>query len=134
MDRKFNGKDIKIYGDGTIEVGDKSYICNHSIILLAKGQKVKIGKGCSISHNVKMYTASKMADYDFKDKINVPEKKGDIVIGDYVWIGVNVIINPGITIGENAVVGANSVVTSSLEPYGIYGGVPAKLIRMKNKI
>ena len=81
-----------------------------------------------------MYTASKMADYDFKDKINVPEKKGDIVIGDYVWIGVNVIINPGITIGENAVVGANSVVTSSLEPYGIYGGVPAKLIRMKNKI
>lgn len=128
----FNGKDIKFYGEGRIEIGDKSYICNNSLVYVDKGYKVKIGNGCSISHNVKMYTASKIPDYDFQDKINVPEKKGDIIIGDYVWIGVNVVINPGVTIGDNAVVGANSVVTSNLKPYGIYGGVPARLIRMKN--
>lgn len=130
----FNGKDIKFYGEGKIEIDENSYICNNSLIYLAKNQKVKIGKGCSISHNVKMYTASKIPDYDFKDKITVPEKKGDINIGDYVWIGANVLINPGVIIGENSVIGANSVVTSDILPYGIYGGVPAKLIRMKNKI
>lgn len=130
----FNGKDIKIFGEGVIEIGAKSYICNHSLIHLEKGQTVKIGKGCSLSHNVKIYTSSKKPDYDFAIKSSVPVRKGDVNIGDFVWIGANVLINPGITIGDNAVVGANSVVTKDIEPYSIYGGVPAKLIRFKREV
>ena len=56
----------------------------------------------------------------------------DVIIGNGVWIGANVFINPNIIIGDNVIVGANSVVTKNLEPNGIYGGVPAKLIRFKD--
>lgn len=128
---RFNGNEIIFYGEGRLEIDEGSYIGGLSTIQLNKDQKVIIGKGCSISHNVRMYTSSLIPDYDFKDKINAPIKKGDIVIGDYVWIGANVFINPGINIGENSVIGANSVVTKDIAPYSIYGGVPAKLIRRK---
>lgn len=128
---RFNGKDIMFYGDGNIIVDENTYIGSFSTIGVVKNTSVIIGKGCSISHNVRMYTSSKIPDFDFSDTANIPIKKGDIIIKDYVWIGANVFINPGITIGENSVIGANSVVTKDIEPYGIYGGVPAKLIRQK---
>lgn len=129
---RFNGDYIQFYGDGELEILEGSYIGSLSTIQLHKGCKVMIGKGCSISHNVRMYTSSKMPDYDFSQKDIVPDKIGNIVIEDYVWIGANVFINPGVTIGRNCVVGANSVVTKDLEENGIYGGVPAKLIRFKS--
>ena len=59
-------------------------------------------------------------------------KKGNVIIEDFVWIGANVFINPGVTIGKNSIVGANSVVVRDLPPNGIYGGVPAKLIKLKS--
>ena len=63
---------------------------------------------------------------------DIPQKKGNITIEDFAWIGANVLINPGITIGANSIIGANSVVTKDVLPFSIVGGVPAKLIRMKN--
>jgi len=53
------------------------------------------------------------------------------LIGDACWIGANVLINPGVTIGENSVVGANNVVTRDVPPGEVWGGVPAKFIRKK---
>ena len=53
------------------------------------------------------------------------------MIGNDVWIGNDVRIFPGVTIGDGAVVGTGAVVTKDLEPYGIYAGVPAKLIRKR---
>jgi maltose O-acetyltransferase len=128
---RFNGENIQFYGDGELRIGENTYIGGLSTIQLDSECFVEIGIGCSISHNVRMYTTSKVPDGDFKDKQMVPEKRGNIVIGNYVWIGVNVYINPGVTIGDNAVIGANSVVTTNIEPFTIYGGVPAKLIRTK---
>lgn len=130
IDFRFNGKDISIYGDGELLIGKNSYIGSYSTIQLHEKTIVSIGNGCSISHNVRMYTSSKIPDYDFSDKLNAPDKIGNIVIDDYVWIGANVFINPGVKIGKNSVVGANSVVTKDIVSYGIYGAVPAKLIRM----
>jgi tetrahydrodipicolinate N-succinyltransferase len=57
--------------------------------------------------------------------------KGDIVIGNDVWIGSGVKILSGVNIGDGAVVGANSLVTKDIPKYAIYGGNPAKLIRMR---
>lgn len=128
---RFNGNNILFYGDGKLEIDDDSYIGGLSTIQLHPNAIVRIGKGCSISHNVRIYTSSKIPDYDFKYKHEVPEKVGNVNIGDYAWIGANVFINPGVSIGSNCVVGANSVITKNLEPNGIYGGVPAKLIRLK---
>ena len=52
-------------------------------------------------------------------------------IGNDVWIGEGVKIKAGVTIGDGAVVGMGSIVTKDLEPYGIYAGNPAKLIRRR---
>ncbi len=128
----FNGTDIRIYGDGKIIVGSNSYIGTNSTIELYKGQKVVIGNNCAISHNVRMYTSTARADQDFNGPRNNTNKVGDIIIGNGVWIGANAFINPGIKIGDNAVIGANSVVTRDVPENAIVRWVLAKLIRYKN--
>jgi virginiamycin A acetyltransferase len=57
--------------------------------------------------------------------------KGNTVIGNDVWIGQQVTIMPGITIGDGAIIASNSTVTKNVEPYSIVGGNPARLIRKR---
>jgi virginiamycin A acetyltransferase len=57
--------------------------------------------------------------------------KGDMIVGNDVWIGYDSLIMPGVKIGDGAVIGARSVVTRDVEPYGIVGGNPARLIRKR---
>ncbi len=52
-----------------------------------------------------------------------------VTVGDGAWIGARAILMPGVTVGEGAVVAAGAVVTRSCEPGGLYGGVPAELLR-----
>ncbi len=59
------------------------------------------------------------------------EKPQGVTLGHDVWIGHQVRLMPGITIGNGVAVGARAVVTKDLEPYGIYAGVPARLVRMR---
>jgi len=106
-------------------------IGSYSTVQASKNCKVVIGKNTSISHNVRIYTESNFADQDFSVELKT-KKYGDVIIGDFVWIGANVFINPGIKIGNNAVIGANSVVTKDIPSNAIYGGVPAKFIKNKN--
>ncbi len=127
----FNGVDIRIYGNGEIDLGQNSYIGNYSTLQLTSGYKIKIGDNCQISHNVRMYTCSADPDQDFTKAKTKPMKQGSIIIGNGVWIGANVFIGPGINIGNNAVIGANSMVTKDIHEKAIVGGVPAKLIRYK---
>ena len=70
--------------------------------------------------------------YPFLDDIaRSYQGKGDTIIGDGVWIGMRAMIMPGVTIGEGAVIAANSVVTKHVEPYAIVGGNPAKPLRYR---
>lgn len=127
---RFNGHNIQFYGSGKLVIGKNSYIGDLSTIQVDESCEVKIGRNCSISHNVRIYTSSVIPDQDW----SLEEKQvkyGNVVIEDFVWIGSNVFINPGITIGSNSVIGANSVVTKDVPPFSIVGGVPAKLIRTK---
>lgn len=55
------------------------------------------------------------------------------MIEDHAWIGARVIILPGVTVGEGAVVAAGAVVTRSVPPYAVVGGVPAKRIGERNR-
>ncbi|MBO5443963.1 MAG: CatB-related O-acetyltransferase, partial [Muribaculaceae bacterium] len=59
------------------------------------------------------------------------DNKGDIVIGNDVWIGYDAVIMAGVTIGDGAIIGTRAVVTKDVEPYSIVGGVPAKEIRKR---
>lgn len=127
---RFNGNNILFYGDGIIECGENSYIGELSTVLADENCKVVIGNNCSISHNVRIYTSSNVTDQIFSDKKR--EKHfGDVIIENGVWIGANVFITPGVKIGSNSIVGANSVVTKDIDRNAVFGGVPAKLIRYK---
>ena len=57
--------------------------------------------------------------------------KGDTVIGNDVWIGQNAVILPGVNIGDGAIIGANSVVGSDVDPYTIVVGNPARVLRKR---
>lgn len=126
----FNGEKILMYGDGKIIIGENSYIGRHSSIQATQGYQVRIGKNCKIGPCFKIWTQTSNVDNDFNIS-PIKEKIGDIIIGNAVWIGANVVISPGVTVGDNSIIGANSVVTKDVPPYAIVGGVPAKIIRFK---
>ena len=107
-----------------------------------------IGKFCSIACGAKFifnsanHTLSSLANYPFpiffeewdldvKDIAKAWDNKGDIVVGNDVWIGYEAVILAGVTIGDGAVVGARAVVAKDVPPYTIVGGVPAKPIRKR---
>ena len=110
--------------------------------------KLKIGKFCSIACGTKFlftsanHTLKSLSTYPFpiffeewgldgKDICDAWDNKGDIVIGNDVWIGYEAVILSGVTIGDGAVIGSRAVVTKDVEPYTIVGGVPAKPIRKR---
>lgn len=110
--------------------------------------KLIIGKFCSIACGAKFlfnsanHTFRSLSTYPFPlffeewglDKKNVTDSwdnKGDIVIGNDVWIGYEAVIMAGVTIGDGAVIGARAVVTKDVLPYTIVGGIPAKPIRKR---
>ena len=70
-------------------------------------------------------------DLDVKDITSAWDRKGDIIIGNDVWIGYEAVIMSGVTIGDGAIIGARSVVTKDIPPYTIVGGVPARQIRRR---
>lgn len=127
---KFNGPSILLYGEGKIRLGKQSYIGRHSTIQADYNCEVQIGSNCALSHYVKIYTSSYVADQDFI-KENRNTKSGSVIIGDGVWVGANVLINPGVVIGSNSVIGANSVVNTDVEPNSIVSGILAVVIRNK---
>lgn len=112
------------------------------------GDKLIIGKFCSIACGAKfLFTSanhkmSSLSTYPFpifyeewgldaKDIRNAWDNKGDIVIGNDVWIGYEAVIMAGVTIGDGAIIGTRAVVTKDVPPYTIVGGVPAKPIRKR---
>lgn len=86
---------------------------------------VTVGDGCQIGHNVVFATLNHgLAPEDRRTTYPAP-----IVLGKNVWVGSNATILQGVTIGDNAIVGAGSVVTKDVEAGTVVGGVPARLIK-----
>ena len=110
--------------------------------------KLIIGKFCSIACGAKFifnsanHTLSSISTYPFpiffeewglniKDVAAAWDNKGDIIIGNDVWIGYEAVITAGVTVGDGAIIGTRAVVTKDVPPYTIVGGVPAKPIRKR---
>lgn len=94
-----------------------------------QNHRVTIGKRVLFGPNVQIYAASHPLDGHVRQGINGPEFCKPVTIQDDVWVGGAVVICPGVTIGNNSVVGAGSVVTKNVEPYTVVAGNPAKVIR-----
>ena len=107
--------------------------------------RLVIGKFCSIACGAKFIFTSanhalgSLSTYPFPifydewalDAVNVTDNKGDIVVGNDVWIGYEAVILSGVTIGDGAIIGARAVVTKDVPPYTIVAGVPARPIRKR---
>ncbi len=123
-------------------LGYASYIGEGCII------NAKIGKYCSIgprvttvrgNHPTRDWVSTHPAFFSpacqcgmtYSDTQRFEEFKGPIEIGNDVWIGASAIILDGVTVGDGAIITAGSVVASSVPPYSIVGGVPAKVIRYR---
>lgn len=107
-----------------------------------------IGKFCSIACGSKFlfnsanHTLKSLANYTFplffeewgldkKDVASAWDNKGDITIGNDVWIGYEAVIMSGVHIGDGAIIASRAVVTKDVPPYTIVGGTPAKEIRLR---
>ena len=108
-----------------IEIGENFY-SNYNLIILDCA-KVTIGDNVLIGPNVGIYTAGHPLDYELRKQEY--EFAFPVTIGHNVWIGGNVVINPGISIGENCVIGSGSVVTKDLPGNVVAAGNPCKVIR-----
>ena len=93
--------------------------------------KLIIGKFCSIACGATFPIFFEEWGLNIKDVAAAWDNKGDIIIGNDVWIGYEAVIMAGVTVGDGAIIGTRAVVTKDVPPYTIVGGVPAKPIRKR---
>ncbi len=108
-----------------IEIGENFYANFNCVIL--DGAKVKFGDNVFIAPNCGFYTAGHPLDVEQRNK--GLEYARPIVIGNNVWIGAQVCILPGVTIGDNCVIGAGSVVNKDIPANTLAVGNPCRVIR-----
>lgn len=132
-----------------VNIGLMSYISGSSTV---RGtHKLEVGSFCSLASGLYITTTNYSHPTDYPSTFNfrsnerivsenmgfdisfapTKEVKNGVVIGNDVWVGRDVTIMNGVTLGDGCVVGTKALVTENCEPYGIYGGVPAKLIRFR---
>lgn len=125
------GKKVRVKHNADISphvvIGDYSELGQHCLI----HSHVTIGDKVIMGPNVKIYSRN----HKFGD-IAVPiadqgKTQLETRVGDDVWIGANVIILPGVCVGDHSVIAAGAIVTKDLEPYSIVGGNPARLIKKR---
>ena len=139
--------DFTIYNDFENDPRDfeKNNVLYHYPI---NHDRLIIGKFCSIACGAKFifncanHTLKSLSTYTFplffeewglqkSEVASAWDNKGDIVIGNDVWIGYDAVIMAGVTIGDGAIIGTRAVVTKDVESYSIVGGIPAKEIRKR---
>jgi acetyltransferase-like isoleucine patch superfamily enzyme len=145
-----HGNVLEAFRDGRLEVGEH-VLFEPGVWITAPGAaRVRIGAGTFLNLNV-MIAAYELVEIgshcmlangcfvsDANHRFDDPARpvtwqgftsKGPTRLGDNVWCGAHVVITSGVTIGERAIVGANSVVTTDVAPYSIVAGTPARVIK-----
>lgn len=129
----------KWFDRNLVHVGKETY-GQLNVINYSDNYELHIGHFCSIAPEVLFvvcgeHATDRISTYPFEvnffGKKHEAISKGNIIIGDDVWIGVRSTILSGVTIGQGAVIAAGSVVTKDVPPYAIVGGVPAKILKMR---
>lgn len=89
--------------------------------------EIRIGDNCFVAPGVHIYTATH--PLEAQERISGAEFGIPVTIGDNVWIGGRAVINPGVKIGNNAVIASGAVVTKAVPDNAVVGGNPAKVIK-----
>ena len=117
--------------EGAISIGAKSVLGQECTI--SSFQHVSIGRECVIADRVMMIDFDHgMAEVERPIRLQGIYKR-DVRVGNNVWIGYGACILRGVTVGDNAVIGTNAVVTKDVPANAVVGGVPARLIRMRDE-
>ena len=115
--------ELVVHSGGRLEIGPRTWM--HYGCSIAAHDRVHIGADCHIGPYTNIIDNSY---HDIEDHLVTPPSR-PVIIGDNVWIGTRVIILPGVTIGDRAVIGAGAVVTKDVPPRSIAAGNPARILR-----
>jgi acetyltransferase-like isoleucine patch superfamily enzyme len=116
-----------IYSEGpSICIGNNVFVGNNTEFNVT--DKITIGNDCLIAAGCRFIDHNHGMDIGELMRTQIAPKK-EIVLANNVWLGANVIVLKGVTIGDGAIVAAGSVVTKSIPAYEVWGGVPAKKIK-----
>lgn len=119
-------------GVGNLEIGANTYLQSGCILNPFLGNII-IGADCMIAARCSfMPYQHEFTDTAIPMREQPLTTKGDIVLEDNVWLGLNVSVMDGVTIGKGAIIGAGAVVTKDIPAYAIAGGVPARVIKMRD--
>ena len=110
-----------------IKIGNDVYINDDCLIIAT--DKVTIEDHASFGHRVELITDNHGLDVEVASYLENPIISKPVTIQEGAWLGNNVIVLPGVTIGKKAVIGAGSIVTHDIPPYSIAVGSPAKVIK-----
>lgn len=139
------GKNVLIKPTSSIFKGLENVFISNDVriarnaVIYSTEAKVFIGSKVGIAPNVKIITGNHRTDvpghYMFDaDYSKCPEDDRDVTIEGDNWLGINVTLLSGVTVGRGSVIAADSVLTKSCPPYSIMGGVPAKVLRWRFSI
>ncbi len=119
------------YRSKGIIIGKNTFISSNAYIDKHSGSNISIGNNCYITRNVVILNHT---DTHRGGPLGIWEQFGskrislDVKIGNNVFIGVNSVIMPGVTIGDNSIIGALTLVNDDIPPGEVYAGIPAKRI------
>jgi len=117
--------------EGVVEIGDKTVFGQDCTV--SAYQRIRIGQQCVIADRA-MFIDFDHGVVDVETPIRHQGiYKRDVVVGSNVWIGYGACILRGVRVGDNAIVGTNSVVTRDVPANAVVGGVPARVIRMRDE-
>lgn len=99
------------------------------------GGGIEIGKGTILAHDIQILSQNHLYDADDLKYLPYDERVVDkpVHVGEYVWIGARVLIVPGVTIGDGAVIAAGSVVTQDVPNCAVVGGNPAQILKYRDE-
>lgn len=145
-----HGDVLEMLRDGRLEIGPQAFFEPGVWLTAGPNGRIRIGGGTFLNLDV-MIAAERLVEIgehcmaangclitDGNHRFDDPEKpvpwqgfttKGPTIIGDNVWLGANVVVTSGVTIGRRSVIGSNSVVTGDIPPFSIAAGAPARVLK-----
>ncbi|MEQ8277395.1 MAG: CatB-related O-acetyltransferase [Deltaproteobacteria bacterium] len=134
----------RLVEEGVLEIGEHTYGCPHIVTHRGDTARVKIGDFCSLAADIEILVGGNhrvdwVSTFPFRAMFRLegafedghPATKGDVVIGNDVWVGRGAKILSGVHVGDGAAIAGYALVVKDVPPYAIVGGNPAKVIRRR---